>query len=400
MDDKDGFEYAFGVCRKELIIFGMWPKPNDTMDHKVFAIFRLVLCIALNFIFINLVQTIQLFIMWGDLFAMTDIISKASLPIGLVLFKTLVFIYYREALLPLLAYASSDWKKPKSSLEAANMWSNARTARQLSITCLFIGLSAVNYHMAVRICQELRIIPGKTKVERELYFNAYFPYNYTESPAYELTFAMQYFATVLATFSYSGLYGLFVGLMLHLCGQFANLRVKMDKVAKQADSAKFRQNLTAIIIRHQFLFRFSQIIEKIFNVIFLGEILGCTIQFCLQGFFLCTLSTEDVGLLVMYIFFMVFFIGHIGSHLFICCYVSERLQDESVSIANAAYKCQWYHLPAKDVMLLVMVINRAKDPIQITAGKFCVFSLSLLAQIFKTSGGYLSMLLAVRDKIT
>ncbi|KAL7300011.1 hypothetical protein TKK_0007321 [Trichogramma kaykai] len=42
---------------------------------------------------------------------------------------------------------------------------------------------------------------------------------------------------------------------------------------------------------------------------------------------------------------------------------------------------------------------RAQRPFEITVGKFANFSLQLYVRILKTSAGYLSMLLAVKEKI-
>ncbi|NP_001177484.1 odorant receptor 29 [Nasonia vitripennis] len=403
MDDKKGtsFIHAFGLCRINLTVLGIWPTLRSSKRDETAALFRLVLSLTIIILFINTVQTIKLFIMWGDLDAMTDIISTANLPIGLMVFKTFVFLYHKEALVPLLSFVQTDWSNFKTVSEAANMWSNALAARKISLLCVVIGWVTVNCHLAIRIGQELRFMSGKNGLTRLPFFDSYFPYDYTPSPVYEITFVIQYIATMLATFGYSGLYSLFVALMLHLCGQFANLRDRLYTVTQKKAGVTFQQRLGYIVMRHQCLYNFAQVVEKMFNLMFLAEILGCTIQFCMQGFFLLTLSSkEGMGLPILHIMFMVVYVAHIGTHLFICCYVAEKLQDESVSIAKAAYECQWYHLSPKDVMLLIMIINRAKDPIEMTAGKFCTFSLSLYAQIFKNSGGYLSMLLAMRDKIT
>lgn len=218
--------------------------------------------------------------------------------------------------MPLLSFVQTDWSNFKTISEAANMRSNARVTRKISLLCVVIGWVTVNCHLAIRIGQELKIMSGKNGLTRLPFFDSYFPYDYTSSPIYEVTFAMQYIATMLATFGYSGLYSLFVALMLHLCGQFANLRDRLYKVTQKVEGVTFQQRLGYIVIRHQCLNKYSmifdrisdckmnilifinyilsssfaQVVEKMFNLMFLAEIVGCTIQFCMQGFFLLTVG--------------------------------------------------------------------------------------------------------------
>lgn len=52
-----------------------------------------------------------------------------------------------------------------------------------------------------------------------------------------------------------------------------------------------------------------------------------------------------------------------------------------MEIGDAAYECQWYDLSPADRKLLIMIINRAKKPFDLTAGKFAVFSLELYGKV-------------------
>lgn len=161
---------------------------------------------------------------------------------------------------------------------------------------------------------------------------------------------------------------------------------------------------------------------------------------------------------------IIFFIIHViytMLHLFIYCYVGETLlgQVESISsfinrvvqlvflvfskkkkkklntlvfqstgIGLSTYHCNWYDLPSRRAVLLMIVIRRANVSFQITAGKFSPFSLEFFnavsgkkkkkknssdslkisnlqfqstfsIQVLKTSAGYLSVLLAMKDRL-
>ncbi|XP_058808725.1 odorant receptor Or2-like isoform X2 [Phymastichus coffea] len=393
-----GFDTAFHMCGISLKLIGLWPQLKTSKLEKICTLIRFTLITSVIVVFINISQTIKLIMIWGNLDLMTDIISTANLPILIAVFKMLIFFKHRKAFEPLLEFVTSDWNSVNSKDGLKNMQANAIIARRMSWICAILGFATVHGHLLIRIGQELEYLPGKPST-RLLLVDSYFPYDYKPTPVYEVTWIMQYSGAALATFAYSGIYCLFVALVLHLCGQFANLREQLDKLVS-VSNRNFEMNLAKIVLRHEQLNKFAATIENIFNPMFLAEILGCTIQFCMQGFLVVTLSSsKDMGFPVLHLLFMAVYVMHIGTHLFICCYVAEKLKDESSSIFRAVYNCKWYELQPKQAALLLIIMQRAKKPLKVTAGKFCSFSMSLYAKIFKTSAGYLSMLLAVRDRI-
>ncbi|XP_046602580.1 odorant receptor 4-like [Neodiprion lecontei] len=81
-------------------------------------------------------------------------------------------------------------------------------------------------------------------------------------------------------------------------------------------------------------------------------------------------------------------------HLFLYSYVGEQIMEKSTAISCSAYKATWYNLRAADSKPLIMLMARAKTPLQITAGKFFVLCLENYTDILKTSATYLSVLRA------
>ncbi|XP_076287590.1 odorant receptor 2a-like [Lasioglossum baleicum] len=100
---------------------------------------------------------------------------------------------------------------------------------------------------------------------------------------------------------------------------------------------------------------------------------------------------------------MLFFITHVlftTLHLFIDCYVGEALVGVSTAVAQSAYDCIWYNLPPKQSVSLIMLICRSRISFRITAGKFSPFSLERFNAVMRTSAGYLSVLLAMKKKLS
>ena len=45
------------------------------------------------------------------------------------------------------------------------------------------------------------------------------------------------------------------------------------------------------------------------------------------------------------------------------------------------YGSEWYKLPPKNIKPLFLVMHRAQKPLELTAGKFCSFSLELYCSV-------------------
>ncbi|NP_001177481.1 odorant receptor 26 [Nasonia vitripennis] len=407
MDKKRGFDHTFGMCSINLGIVGLWPNSKNTKFQEFRSNVSFVFAIFSVSVFISMSQTAKLIMIWGDLYQMIENISTANLPITVTVFKMLIFRSHKKVLGELLALAIGDWCTKKTEEETANMCANARLAHRISMICVFLAGGTVSIHAVLRTCQELDIMPGPPEKRLPLFSSSYVPYDYKSSPIYQVTWLMQLTGTSCATLVFSGVYCAFVGMVLHLRGQVANLRLKLENICEIREKGEglvearrdFRKKLGFIVERHLVLNRFAADLETVFTLMFLAELLSCTIQICLQVFLLVTLlSNIKHGFPILELFFLMVYIMHVGTHVFICCFVADKLREESLLICNSVYNYQWYKLSAQDAKMLIFVMHRGDRPLAMTAGKFCAFSLQLYAQILKTSGGYLSMLLALKDQ--
>nr|QHN69153.1 odorant receptor 22b [Sirex nitobei] len=131
----------------------------------------------------------------------------------------------------------------------------------------------------------------------------------------------------------------------------------------------------------------------------LVQMLACSLQFCFQGYQIISILRKEHGQLSFpQLAFLISLLVAMGSQLFVYCYVGQNLITESTKLSYAAYQCDWYKLTVQDARDLLLVILRARTPLEITAGKFCSFSFSLFCDIVKNSVGYLSVLLAVNEQ--
>lgn len=82
-----------------LKLIGLWPRESSSSEStKAITSIRFAIITLIIVIFVNVAQTIKLVMIWGNLDAMTDIISTANLPILIAVFKMLVFFKYRKGI--------------------------------------------------------------------------------------------------------------------------------------------------------------------------------------------------------------------------------------------------------------------------------------------------------------
>jgi hypothetical protein len=158
-----------------------------------------------------------------------------------------------------------DWNDYKTKREIDNMKKSAMLSRKLSHTLVILGFGAVNGLLLVRISQELDIMPGPLE-KRLPMLSSYFPYDYKLSPAFEITWFLQYIVSGLSTIVFSGIYCLFVSLVLHLQAQITNLRFNIENLKnltrdhRQINAMELKKTIGCIIERHVCLNRFVSII--------------------------------------------------------------------------------------------------------------------------------------------
>ncbi|XP_058808742.1 uncharacterized protein LOC131674231 [Phymastichus coffea] len=379
--DQSGFDVAVGPCRAVLRFLGGWHDP--VKPQTPFTVFLFILSTSTMFIFSCLVQTIEVFRGWGDLNYVIEILIIDDIPICVAVMKFIVSFYNKDILKRLVILMEKDWQKMYAEADWEIMWETARFSRKLSLVCILLAEGTITAQCMVVLMFNVYI---KDENDRPLYMHSYFPFNTQISPNYEFTWFGQFMCTVYAASAFSSVDAFFGVLVLHLCGQLSvlkrNLKELVNDPREKMDPDEFTRKIAALVDRHDHLNMFAKTLEDSFNLMFLPQMIGTSLAMCLQGYQLVVISTaSEEGLPLLQIFHMVYFTSCFSFSLFIYCYVAERLQFESTEIDYAAYQCDWYNWSPRNTRLLLLLMGRARKPLEITAGKFCVFSLGLYCSV-------------------
>lgn len=140
----------------------------------------------------------------------------------------------------------------------------SNSARKLSLICLILSQGTFQFHTAGEIYYniidaKLSNFNNSGNSARRLFIVSHFPYETTFTPIFEMTWLMQCLTTFLATVTYAGVHGFFGILIIHLCGQFAVLKLRLINVIEEIVNKKrkkqFQEEFAIIVRRHQQLNR-------------------------------------------------------------------------------------------------------------------------------------------------
>ncbi|XP_058808732.1 odorant receptor 46a-like isoform X2 [Phymastichus coffea] len=375
--ERMGYEECVGVSRLLLSLIGVWPqshgKGNFFKRNYVFVTPTMI------FFILIVPQVRKLLYIWRDLNAVVDILSIGLIIVIICFLKFLrVWCNYADFNV-LLKSVHNDWKIATEN-EQILMWKYARYSRLVATVSICSLLSnchllhtwaIVQYHFDLKSLCENETMDRPFAMEMDYYFDV------QSTPVYEIMCLLIYLAIISACLIYAGYDSVFVLLMLHYTALFNNLRVKVENLVEDqmAKQCSFVDVLVPLINRHQYLCRYTSLVEKNFNGVFLVQILFTSIHLCLQGYeFVVVISKNGLKELPQ-LLFIIFYVFTSLFSLFIYCFISEQLRIQSGDLYTSIYKVNWYELFPYESKLLLLMMIRTENPVNITAGKFAILSL-------------------------
>ncbi|XP_076477523.1 odorant receptor 13a-like [Bombus vancouverensis nearcticus] len=336
-------------------------------------------------------QTINLLLIAGNSNLVIENLST-NITTTISLMKAMAVWIKGKPLKFLVKCMANDWNTTTDKAERETMVNIRRITRKTTIRSTLMANIVLLAFVPARLF-------SMRYSDNMLFYRGYFPYNITISPNYELTMIGQFMATFYAATTYTAVDTFVVLLIFHVCGQLSNLRDDLRKIHSY-DKKDLEKKLQKIIQKHEYISRFANKIENSFNMMLLLQMLSCTIQICSQSYqVIMSFGEQEMEYMILQLSFLLIYVVYVMLHLFLYCYMGEKLTSESTEIADTVYNAEWYNLPPKNARWLIIIMCRARaSPLKITAGKFCSFTLVLFSQVLKTSMGYVSVLHAMKNK--
>ncbi|XP_012528254.2 odorant receptor 43a [Monomorium pharaonis] len=387
------FTWAVELNRLGLELIGLWPKNNDVPRNKFASDLRIVIIFVIVTFVSGIPLACSLIRVWGDMILMVDNI-QITLPLLVVSLKLVIMRWKQTAMLSIIKMMAEDWMELRTVKERDVMIGRAQIARKIVIGgYVLMVLAFIMVIILPYFGLSLRHVTNLTDLGRPLPLQTYYFYDTHNSPQFELTYLIQAITIFLAAVTYTSV-DAFLGLViLHLSGQLENFK---DRVANLASYQNFIYTLSNNVMSHMRLIRFTNIIENIFTLMMLGLILYFSILFCLHGFLLLTVITEESDFSFARLCYPLISISILLSHAFLHCGAGEIVTMQCGKVYRAMCDLEWYKLEPKKARLLILLTMRTSQPLRITAGKILPLTMITFCSMLKTSAGYISFLLANR----
>ncbi|KAK2584228.1 hypothetical protein KPH14_006643 [Odynerus spinipes] len=224
---------------------------------------------------------------------------------------------------------------------------------------------------------------------RVLPFRGYFFVNHTISPIFEIVYTYNVVSGCFSATTIAGATGFNLVVVMHGSAKFAILQRRLRAIKGTEKTAE--ADLAACIKSHQDAIAFADALERVINILALGQFVISTGLVCFAGFQITSMM-EDRGRLMKYTAFL----NSAILELFLFSFSGNVLIEESEAVGFAAYGSDWYGSNLGQT--LQMIIMRCRLPCQITAAKFYSMSLESFATVLSTSFSYLTVLQATNEE--
>ncbi|EFN75517.1 Putative odorant receptor 13a [Harpegnathos saltator] len=258
------------------------------------------------------------------------------------------------------------------------------------------------------------------KLLTELVYPFDYPYDIQKSPYYVITYFTQMCAGLCAAYTNSTVDTFVSLLLLHVCAQLINLRTMLNNLVeklaeKSIPSTKFKEGITAIVLRHESLIRNAKMIDNCYSMVLLVHMMVATFQLCFESFEVYTLINlrtalndlveklaeksipsakfkEGITAIVLRHESLIrnaktidncystVLLVQMMAATFQLCFESFQVYT-STAIAYGAYECKWYDIPSRDARDLMFIVYRSMIPLKLTAGKFGIFSIEMFGMV-------------------
>ncbi|GFG38516.1 hypothetical protein Cfor_04919, partial [Coptotermes formosanus] len=214
----------------------------------------------------------------------------------------------------------------------------------------------------------------------ETLFIAWYPFDWTVSPFYELVNISQCLTSVILAGIVFGFPLLCITLIAVACTQCQKLKAAIldirqehitpnheqeDEQVHTAADCDLQAKLNACIQHHQDILVYMQQLEDTLTVSLCGHFLILLVSMCFAAFSAVTNWGGHVGKIQAMIIYTTY-----ASDVLLICWFGTQLTKHAESVTDAAWGCDWVGTPVPFQRCLMFIIATANKGFQLTAGKF------------------------------
>ncbi|XP_043483796.1 putative odorant receptor 92a [Leptopilina heterotoma] len=383
------YNYVVKVARTLLTPLGIWPRyGNNTIFSKIQVTLHIIIVFSFM-LFLLIPHLFYTFVDAEDLKKLMKIIAAQIFSsLGVIKFWTMII--KKKEIRKCLEDIEENFKNVETKEDRDVMVKNAKIGRMFTIA--YLGLSyggALPYHIIMPLMEE-RIVREDNSTQIPLpYLTDYIFFQVETSPFYYEIFVLQIFISSLILSTNCGVYSMLAAVIMHSVCLFEIVCKRLENLSKELNIVA---ELRVIIEMHHRAIKYAERIERSLNVVFLCEVVGCTIIICFleYGVLQDWEENDALGTMTYAILMTSIFVN-----VYIICYIGEKLKEQSSRVGYSTYSIEWYSLPKNVVVDLLFLMIRSEHPTCLTAAKMADLSLQAFTGVVKTSAAYLNFLRAL-----
>ncbi|XP_012250080.1 odorant receptor 85b-like isoform X1 [Bombus impatiens] len=368
-------EYTIHIAKTLLKLIGIWPRRDTFLDNVKMYIQTTIVFSLMCFLLVP--HVIYTYFDCENLTKYMKVIAAQIFSL-LAVIKFWTVIFNRKEIRFCLDQIEIQYRDVKCEEDRLVMTNCAKIGR--FFTMMYLSLSytgALPYHIILPLISE-RIVKADNTTQIPLpYLSDYIFFTVENSPIYEITFVLQIFISSIILSTNCGIYSLIASITMHCCGLFEVTSRRIETLHKW-NKCDLHDRVVDIVQYHLEAIGYSALIGKSLSIVFLSEMVGCTIIICFLEFGVImewedhkTLSTLTYFVLMTSIFVNVFIISFIG----------DRLKQESERIGETSYFLPWYDFPVDVAKNINTIMLRTRLPSCLSGANILEISLQAFCDV-------------------
>ncbi|XP_052741522.1 uncharacterized protein LOC112057728 [Bicyclus anynana] len=384
MKISDNINLSLKITQTIFLMFGLWrPQYLTGYQKQLYNCYSLLSLMSIVGTYI-IVQVGDLIQVWGNVPYMTGTIFL--LFTNLALATKMINVMWRKKLIQRMM-AESNQELSNESRRAGRSIIESYDAETTKQLCLYFSLSMMT------------VFGWASSAEKnQLPLRAWYPYDTSKTPAYQLTYTHQCVAIFLAAVINICL-DTVVTSLISLCRcRLRLLSVSLTTLCDGLDIADHglltaaseavaSRRLRRCARRHQDVLAQVMQLQKCFSTPILAQFSVSMVIICVTAYQLAFESTSLVRVISMVAYLVVMML-----QVFLYCYHGNQLVEESEDVSTAAYECPWYWCSVSLRRSLLIVMTRTRHAARLTAGGFTQLSLASFMSIIKASYSFFTVL--------
>ncbi|XP_032669717.1 odorant receptor 24a-like isoform X1 [Odontomachus brunneus] len=376
---KQYSDYSLQLNRWFLKPIGIWP--SSTSKEKMLSRGIQFTCYSL-ITFVVVPSVLYIFFEDEDV----DIRVKAIGPVShwfMGAMNYLSLLLRGDEIRRCIEHMELDWQLVNRVEDREVMLRNAKFGRFIAGFCaVFMHCGVFSYSMIKSMSLLVIVIGNQTIMIPRLPCPFYSNFlDTTVTLTNQIVLMIQFLSGFIVNSITVGACSLAAVFAMHACGQFSVLFLWLNELVGDDTEDKdklVKYKLANIVQHHLRVLSFVSCIEQVMYQICLVQLVGCTLNMCMIGYYSLTeWDTEDTKNLVTY---GILFVS-VTFNIFIFCYIGELLSEQCKKVGETAYLTEWYRLPQKTALSLVLIISRSSAVIKMTAGKLIELSLATFGDV-------------------